>query len=220
MAELKDGFWSLPPIERTRIVAEKLLMRMLKYKVSEDQLAKYTRMDADRLHRVLAGEVVMTPIDYIDISSSIPNADESHIPANQKQHYRLLLTLRKLSYLADGWNGEASLAIPERLIRRFQHHINYVNDAHLANWELNATDDGKLQMKRNDDTLLISWDELRICRGQNNLCVPFTKENFVSEMEQFMDEEFADMDKELYTSEEACELTMKYIKAIYDDAEV
>lgn len=28
MAELKDGFWSLPPIERTRIVAEKLLMRM------------------------------------------------------------------------------------------------------------------------------------------------------------------------------------------------
>lgn len=35
-----------------------------------------------------------------------------------------------------------------------------------------------------------------------------------------MDEEFADMDKELYTSEEACELTMKYIKAIYDDAEV
>lgn len=39
-------------------------------------------------------------------------------------------------------------------------------------------------------------------------------------MEQFMDEEFADMDKELYTPEEACELTMKYIKAIYDDAEV
>ena len=41
-------------------------------------------------------------------------------------------------------------------------------------------------------------------------------------MEQFMDEEFADMDmdKELYTPEEACELTMKDIKAIYDDAEV
>lgn len=31
-------------------------------------------------------------------------------------------------------------------------------------------------------------------------------------------EEFADMDKELYTPEEAYELTMKDIKAIYEDA--
>jgi hypothetical protein len=35
-----------------------------------------------------------------------------------------------------------------------------------------------------------------------------------------LDEEFADMDKELYTPEEAYELTMKDIKAIYDDAAV
>ena len=35
-----------------------------------------------------------------------------------------------------------------------------------------------------------------------------------------MDEEFADMVKELYTPEEAYELTMKDIKAIYDDATV
>ena len=35
-----------------------------------------------------------------------------------------------------------------------------------------------------------------------------------------MDEEFADMDKELYTPEEAYELTMKDIKAIYDDVTV
>ena len=34
------------------------------------------------------------------------------------------------------------------------------------------------------------------------------------------DEEFADMDKELYTPEEAYELTMKDIKAIYADAAV
>ena len=34
------------------------------------------------------------------------------------------------------------------------------------------------------------------------------------------DEEFADMDKELYTPEEAYEMTMKDIKAIYDDATV
>ena len=33
-----------------------------------------------------------------------------------------------------------------------------------------------------------------------------------------LDEEFADMDKELYTPEEAYEMTMKDIKAIYDDA--
>ena len=31
-----------------------------------------------------------------------------------------------------------------------------------------------------------------------------------------MDEEFADMDKELYTPEEAYDMTMKDIKAIYD----
>ena len=35
-----------------------------------------------------------------------------------------------------------------------------------------------------------------------------------------LDEEFADMNKELYTPEEAYELTMKDIKAIYDDAAV
>ena len=35
-----------------------------------------------------------------------------------------------------------------------------------------------------------------------------------------LDEEFIDMDKELYTPEEAYELTMRDIKAIYDDAAV
>lgn len=34
------------------------------------------------------------------------------------------------------------------------------------------------------------------------------------------DEEFADMDKDLYTPEEAYELTMKDIKAIYEDANI
>ena len=32
-----------------------------------------------------------------------------------------------------------------------------------------------------------------------------------------LEEDFADMDKELYTAEEAYELTMKDIKAIYDE---
>lgn len=35
-----------------------------------------------------------------------------------------------------------------------------------------------------------------------------------------LDEEFPDMDKELYTPEEAYELTMMDIKAIYEDAAV
>ncbi len=35
-----------------------------------------------------------------------------------------------------------------------------------------------------------------------------------------LDEEFADMDKELYSPEEAYEMTMKDIKAIYEDATV
>jgi hypothetical protein len=35
-----------------------------------------------------------------------------------------------------------------------------------------------------------------------------------------LDEKFADMDKELYTPEEAYEMTMKDIKAIFDDATV
>ena len=34
-----------------------------------------------------------------------------------------------------------------------------------------------------------------------------------------LEEEFADMDKEFYTPEEAYELTMKDIKAIYDESE-
>ena len=34
------------------------------------------------------------------------------------------------------------------------------------------------------------------------------------------DEEFADMDKDLYTPEEAYELTMKDIKVIYEDANI
>ena len=35
-----------------------------------------------------------------------------------------------------------------------------------------------------------------------------------------MDEEFADMNKDLYTPEDAYELTMKDIKAIYEDANI
>jgi hypothetical protein len=47
--------------------------------VTEEQMAKYTRMDADRLHQVLVGEVVMNINDYVDI----PHSGESHIPAEK-----------------------------------------------------------------------------------------------------------------------------------------
>ena len=39
-----------------------------------------------------------------------------------------------------------------------------------------------------------------------------------TEFDAPIEEDFPDMDKELYTPEEAYELTMKDIKAIYDDA--
>ena len=39
-----------------------------------------------------------------------------------------------------------------------------------------------------------------------------------TEFDTPIEEDFPDMDKELYTPEEAYELTMKDIKAIYDDA--
>lgn len=38
-------------------------------------------------------------------------------------------------------------------------------------------------------------------------------------LEMPLEEEFADMDKEFYTPEEAYELTMKDIKAIYDESD-
>ena len=52
---------------------------MKEHHVTEEQMAKYTRMDADRLHQVLVGEVVMNINDYVDI----PHSGESHIPAEK-----------------------------------------------------------------------------------------------------------------------------------------
>ena len=56
---------------------------MKEYHVTEEQVAKYTRMDADRLHQVLVGEVVMNINDYVDIYYAIPHSDEIHIPAEK-----------------------------------------------------------------------------------------------------------------------------------------
>ena len=176
-------FWSKPPLERSRIVAERLRKRMKDYHVTEEQVTKYTRTDADRQHLVLAGEVVMNINDYVDIYYAIPHSDESHIPADQLPRHHLLLKLRKLSYLADGWNGEGSKAIPERLVRRFQHHIRFVKDRHLRHWELSVTNEGNLLMQRGEDSLVLSWEEMRSSKENHDIRMPFTKENFASVME-------------------------------------
>ena len=70
--ELKE-FWSKLPLERSRIVAERLRKRMEDHHVTEKQLVKYTRMDANRLHQIMAGEIVMNVSDYCDIYFAILN---------------------------------------------------------------------------------------------------------------------------------------------------
>lgn len=101
----KNELWSKSPQERTQILAEHLRNRMYDYQMTEEQVVKCTRMDADRLHQVLTGEVVMNISDYVDVYYAIPSADESHIPADQLPRHHLLLRLAKLSYLKDDWNG-------------------------------------------------------------------------------------------------------------------
>lgn len=96
------GFWSKPPQERSQIVAERLRKRMDDYHVTEEQVVNCTRMDADKLHRVLSGEVVMNISDYVDIYYAIPNVDESHIPTDLLQRHHLLLRLTK-TVLSGRW---------------------------------------------------------------------------------------------------------------------
>ena len=68
-----NEFWSKPPLERSRIAAERLRKRMEDYHVTEEQVTKYTRMDAERPHQIMAGEIVMSVGDYIDIYFAILN---------------------------------------------------------------------------------------------------------------------------------------------------
>ena len=79
----RKEFWSKPPLERSRIVAERLRKRMEDYHVTEEQVAKYTRMDANRLHQIMAGEIVMNISDYIDIHFAILNGRSYKTDANR-----------------------------------------------------------------------------------------------------------------------------------------
>ena len=178
-------FWSKPPLERSQIAAEWLKKRMANFYVTPEQVAMYTRMDLTRLQTILDGSVVMGLGEFCDIFHSIPDADESHISPDHLYHHRLYGALKKITWLKDGWNGEGSKGMPERLVPRFLHHIRYVQDTHLKDWQLLVTNDGELKMQRGNDTLLLSWDEIHPIKEGHDIHMPFTKENFASIMELY-----------------------------------
>ena len=177
------AFWDKPPLERSRIAAEWLKKRMDIYQVSAEQVAMYTRMDLPRLQAILEGNVVMGLSEFSDIYHATRDADESHISPDSLYHHRLYGALKKITWLEDGWNGEGSKGMPERLVRRFLHYLRFVPDAHLKDWQLSITNDGELKMTRNEITLILSWEEIHAIDKSQDTCMPFTKENFASIME-------------------------------------
>ena len=178
-------FWSKPPLERSRIAAEWLKKRMANFHVTSEQVAMYTRMDLNRLQTILDGNVVMGLGEFCDIFHAIPDADESHISPDSLYHHRLYGALKKITWLEDGWNGEGSKGMPERLVRRFLHHIRFVPDTHLKGWQVSVTNDGELKMTHNQITLLFSWEEIHSIDKNQDIHMPFTKENFASIMELY-----------------------------------
>ena len=178
-------FWSKPPLERSRIAAEWLKKRMGIHHVSVEQVAMYTRMDLTRLQAILDGNVVMGLSEFSDIYHATLDADESLISPDSLYHHRLHGALRKITWLEDGWNGEGSKGMPERLVRRFLHHLRSVPDAHLKNWQVSITNDGELKMTRNEITILLSWEEIHAIDESQDIRIPFTKENFASIMELY-----------------------------------
>ena len=178
-------FWSKPPLERSQIAAEWLKKRMANFHVTPELVAMYTRMDLKRLQTILDGNVVMGLGEFCDIFHAIPDADESHISPDYLYHHRLYGSLKKITWLQDGWNGEGSKGMPERLVRRFLHHIQFVPDAHLKEWQVSITNDGELKMTRDEITLLLSWEEIYAIDESQDIRKPFTKENFAGIMELY-----------------------------------
>ena len=75
--------------------------------------------------------------------------------------------------------------MPERLVRRFQHHIRFVADAYLKDWQLSVTNDGELKMIHYDDVLQLSWEEIRPIKEGHDIRMPFSKENFAGVIELY-----------------------------------
>lgn len=178
-------FWSKPPLERSQITAEWLKKRMANFHVTPEQVAMYTRMDLTRLQTILDGSVVMGLGEFCDVYHAISDADESHISPDSLYHHRLCGALKKITWLEDGWNGKGSKGMPERLVRRFLHHIRFVPDAHLKDWQLSVSNDGELKMQRGTDAILLSWDEIHPIKDGHDIHMPFTKENFASILELY-----------------------------------
>ena len=176
-------FWSKPPLERSQIAAEWLKKRMANFHVTSEQVAMYTRMDLKRLQTILDGNVVMGLSEFSDIYHATLDADESLISPDSLYHHRLHGALRKITWLEDGWNGEGSKGMPERLVRRFLHHLRFVSDAHLKDWQLSVTSEGELKMTHDEITLLLSWEEIHAIDESQDIRMPFTKGNFVAVME-------------------------------------
>ena len=178
-------FWNKPPLERSRIAAEWLKKRMDIHHVSAELVAMYTRTNLTRLQAILDGNVVMGLSGFSDIYHATIDADESLISPDSLYHHRLHGALKKITWLQDGWNGDGSKGIPERLVRRFLHHIRFVPDAHLKDWQMSITNDGELKMTHNEITLLFSWEEIHAIDESQDIRMPFTKENFASIMELY-----------------------------------
>lgn len=178
-------FWNKPPLERSQITVEWLKKRIEYFHVTPEQVAIYTRMDLPRLKEILDDTAMLGLGEFCDIFHAISDANESNISPAHLYHHRLYGSLKKITCLQDGWNGERSKGMPERLVRRFLHHIRFVPDSHLKGWQLSVTNDGELKMTRGTDAILLSWDEIHPIKEGHNIHMPFTKENFANMMKPY-----------------------------------
>ena len=178
-------FWNKPPLERSQITVEWLKKRIEYFHVTPEQVAIYTRMDLPRLKEILDDTAMLGLGEFCDIFHAISDANESNISPAHLYHHRLYGSLKKITCLQDGWNGERSKGMPERLVRRFLHHIRFVPDSHLKGWQLSVTNDGELKMTRGTDAILLSWDEIHPIKEVHDIHMPFTKENFANMMKSY-----------------------------------
>lgn len=178
-------FWNKPPLERSQITVEWLKKRIEYFHVTPEQVAIYTRMDLPRLKEILDDTAMLGLGEFCDIFHAISDANESNISPAHLYHHRLYGSLKKITCLQDGWNGERSKGMPERLVRRFLHHIRFVPDSHLKGWQLSVTNDGELKMTRGTDAILLSWDKIHPIKEGHNIQMPFTKENFANMMKPY-----------------------------------
>ena len=85
MSDLRTStFGGKPPLERSRIAAEKLKRRIADFHVTLEQLAKYTRIDLQRLQEILNGSVVMGIGEFFDIYRFSVNLGDNSSPISSR----------------------------------------------------------------------------------------------------------------------------------------